>query len=1794
MAWLCLCLALLTPPAVRADSPLASHSILPVSGAIPAGRSPLVALDVRGQPQLLWAERVPEGGLARLMLALSPKESPVVLSEALPLEPLGGLSPQHPGYALAAGDPPWVAWAMPEGDGRVVVVASPGGDEAGRWQVPAEAALWTFGLDGQGDLVGAWWEPGKLSVHHSGQGITLSLTVDVALTPERLQLALDGQGQGYVAWSARGTDAGQSGLWYAPLVSGATSIPAAPEGILADVALGPDGALHLVWFGSEGLYYANNQTRDGRRLVEPGLPAGAPVALAAGSRATAHLAWLRDGQLWYSASADWDLARTLLHESEASGGLGIGLDGWNAPRLVWAQADEAGAPSLHLLRPFVATPQLEVTWPLDGQVVTGDTVAQAAANCPAADWLRVEFYLQEDGPSPEQFGALRELGIDRDGADGWQVMLPVGDLDPTRRYRVVALGYTAQEGMRRTEGGWFQANSAEELWLWAQPSLAEASGEIMLAIAPPEGTERLARLDLYLTPYQAGELEGRAPAAHYVSLRVQGSLERPSARLDTRTLPDGTYRLEAKGYTVDGEMIAGRGSRPLTINNSLAPTLTEVTAIPLDAVTGEAELEAIARDPHRQPARVGFYLQKATATPFRGIEPGMADLMWAGLGEPTDVGWRARLFAEPSWYDESWFIWAHACDEQERCAWVRSDSAHVIWPSQRPALLIAQPTVGQELRGVETIRLAVAPDASQVLSATVWLEQPEGDLLPLGDLAREEQEWLLTWDTAQYADASYRLLIWAILSDGSQVTTWGGPYTLLNRQPNWRFAAPAAGQRVRGLTPITVAPLEGALPIEWVAFYVRDAQGALSPLGEARPQRGQWSLLWNTHAILDGKHVLVAELGAAQGEVYYLEHAVEVQNARPSIALLQGPGADPVNGVERTVWYAQHPAGQPMTVTVEYSPDAGGHWMPLAQGLPEGVSLTWDSARVPDSDAAYLRVTATDGVYARQVTHGPFVVANANDPPHVILLRPRPGETLGRKVTIAWQATDAEASPHAQEIRVALYVRAGEEPWRLLAEGLPGTGRYEWDTTEQAPGTDYTLRIVARDPLGGAGADLADGLTVVDNVPPEVELVWPNDHVRLSTEAVILWRAADPDGDALAVDLYYSDNGGLTWFPLAEDLRDGGYYVWQVAFLPPGSAYRLKVIARDGYFATEDEGRGLIALGDDPPPQIELLSPVAGSALTGAWPIRWWTAGAASDEVEIDILSRISGWEEWRPVVEGLGPQDLFLWDPRRYSGGTYELVARARLGSQRSLSSIIGPLQVLDARGQPPPLELVSPTGGELWAGLHEVRWELRAAGGRALEAHVELSPDAGLTWHTLARVNAAQERWLWQTDEWPAGHRYLLRVTVSDGETTAVATSPGAFGLVGTASAPPHILITSPNPWGVLAGGDLITWIAEDADGDPLLIDISLSEDDGQTWSTVASRLLNTGEYALDRSLTSDQLYRVALVASDGLHSVVATSRTFSGGAAEGVRPSVSLLAPAQDAVVSGEVSIQWQAADPTGLRLTMEIAYSADGGQTWLRLARGLENSGRYIWDTSSLANGTYLLRLTADNGRLRQSAVGEPFRVANAGRHAPYLSWVKVGSADPQVGVRELLWRAWDADGDRITLDLAYSVGPYGPWLSLDHDLANTGRYVWDPAALPSTADLWLRLTATDGRFYTTIISQGPLAAYHPASPRVAFVAPAGGELWTGEQPIRWWVTHGGGLVNVLLQRSLDGGMTWEALGTGLPAVSSYLWDTAQVPDGSSVLLRILAMRGGAEGVAILPAPIAVVGNESRDLFPLPFR
>lgn len=89
-------------------------------------------------------------------------------------------------------------------------------------------------------------------------------------------------------------------------------------------------------------------------------------------------------------------------------------------------------------------------------------------------------------------------------------------------------------------------------------------------------------------------------------------------------------------------------------------------------------------------------------------------------------------------------------------------------------------------------------------------------------------------------------------------------------------------------------------------------------------------------------------------------------------------------------------------------------------------------------------------------------------------------------------------------------------------------------------------------PLGGS-----------DLTPPEVEVVYPNGGEIVNTTVTIEWIANDSTDSDLSIDIYYSNDSGVSWYTLSPNEENDGTHDWNVSLLPEGMGYLVRVTATD-------------------------------------------------------------------------------------------------------------------------------------------------------------------------------------------------------------------------------------------------------------------------------------------------------------------------------------------------------------------------------------------------------------------------------------------------------------------------------------------------------------------------------------------------------------------------------------------------------------------------------------------------------
>jgi len=198
------------------------------------------------------------------------------------------------------------------------------------------------------------------------------------------------------------------------------------------------------------------------------------------------------------------------------------------------------------------------------------------------------------------------------------------------------------------------------------------------------------------------------------------------------------------------------------------------------------------------------------------------------------------------------------------------------------------------------------------------------------------------------------------------------------------------------------------------------------------------------------------------------------------------------------------------------------------------------------------------------------------------------GEVIGEA---GFQAGFFEGPPPEGELGV-LQEETGAQGKGTLQNCFPQLDFIPFGFSLPFPTDTHRIQIVNKT------TDIVIGEKVVSEHEPSINIVFPSAGLNLNAGETykIDWEGSDVDGDPLTHAVAYSDNGGVSWFPLAPRLTETEFE-WNTRGLREGSQYFIKVIATDGVNTHETVSepfslvRRDVAVTDITPPTISIVSP---------------------------------------------------------------------------------------------------------------------------------------------------------------------------------------------------------------------------------------------------------------------------------------------------------------------------------------------------------------------------------------------------------------------------------------------------------------------------------------------------------------------------------------------------------------------------------------------------------------------------
>ncbi|MFX0093549.1 MAG: hypothetical protein ACFFBD_17490, partial [Candidatus Hodarchaeota archaeon] len=173
---------------------------------------------------------------------------------------------------------------------------------------------------------------------------------------------------------------------------------------------------------------------------------------------------------------------------------------------------------------------------------------------------------------------------------------------------------------------------------------------------------------------------------------------------------------------------------------------------------------------------------------------------------------------------------------------------------------------------------------------------------------------------------------------------------------------------------------------------------------------------------------------------------------------------------------------------------------------------------------------------------------------------------------------------------------------------------------------------------------------------------------------------------------------------------------------------------------------------------------------------------------------------------------------------------------------------------------------------------------------------------------------------------------------------------------------------------------------------------------------------------------------------------------------------------------------------------------------------------------------------------------------------YFGFFNPTGRETLTGIVTVQWTpVSDSTGLPVTYSLYYSSDNGTSWVIVASNLTNPNCQ-WDTTRVPNGSNYLLKVVATDSTGNTMLeVTNSTFKIQNPPT----IIYPNGGEVLNGSVTVQWSAMSNSSGIFYSLFYSSDAGTTWYALATDL-GVSIYAWDTTSVPDGSSYLLKVMAI------------------------------
>lgn len=804
-------------------------------------------------------------------------------------------------------------------------------------------------------------------------------------------------------------------------------------------------------------------------------------------------------------------------------------------------------------------------------------------------------------------------------------------------------------------------------------------------------------------------------------------------------------------------------------------------------------------------------------------------------------------------------------------------------------------------------------------------------------------------------------------------------------------------------------------------------------------------------------------------------------------------------------------------VVLEYSTDNGSSWTTITQGTSNSLSYQWIVPNLPSSNCL-VRVSEIASAVKDTSDH----VFSIHTQPHIGVTVPNGGEKwrAGSVQTITW-----DSGGDIPNVKIQFSSDSGAS-WRNITKSTANTGGFSWTV----PNTATTgCRIRVRD-LDGNPSDTSNGDFEIYQ-PSSINLTSPNggELYQVGSAQLITWKTGGPVETA---SLEYSGDDGASWLEIISSTGNTGTYNWTV----PDAVSSLCKVRITGYSANSkpvrDISNKVFEITGQPQPFITLTSPNGGESWEAdtSQQISWVTGGEIN---KVDIFYSLDSGTSWTAIAKSIAHDQPYTWT-LPYQASQNCLVRVTEAGNDSPMDTSDAAFTMFS-----PIIKVVSPNGGESMAvgTVHTVTW---ISEGTVGPVSIDCSTDGGKQWTEIIEGTANDGEFQWTVPAGPSDS-CLLRIRESTDDKRPWDVSDGEFSIIVPTGE--TIVLDKPNGGEILSAGAVypVTWTASQSIS---TLDMEISTDNGQSWSSEATSIENNGLYQWTvPSVASDQCL---IKLSDPDSQATVQSKTVFSIEISGI---IEITSPnGGETLNAGDThEITWTSSGPAIDNVTID--YSGDGGDSWIDIVSGTENTGSFSWTVPGYSSEHCLVRI-----REHENDHG-PLDISDNEFSIDASAYESVTVKSPNGG--ETLYAGdtheitWSTGGNITEVAIHYSADNGTTWTVITESAENTGSFDWTVPPTASTVCLVRIEGNPSGQSPVSDDSDSVFEISAAGASSLTLTAPNGGEvLEMGEVFRISWVT-GGVIDGVDLEYSTDSGENWEIIGEGIANEDYYDWTTPQL-------------------------------------------